>query len=84
VNGACAQVDAAWMRTVFQHQVGPMFQPTVCVAAMTGNVCAKGNELKVKAFPQALAWFLANRGFITGKKRRPCPRRANGGGGTGR
>lgn len=80
VNGACAgyvadaarigQVDAAWkvMRTAYQRQVDPMFQPTVCVAAVAGHTCPKGKEQKVSAFPQALAWFLANRDYITADK----------------
>lgn len=80
VNGGCAgyvadaarigQVDAAWkiMRTAYQRQVDPMFQPTVCAAAMTGKTCPTGKEQKIKSFPEALAWFLANQGYITAEK----------------
>lgn len=80
INGGCAgyvadaarigQVDAAWkiMRTAYQHQVDPMFQPTVCAAPMTADKCPVGKEQKIKTFPQALAWFLANQGYITAER----------------
>ncbi len=79
-NGACAgyvadaarigQADAAWrvMLGAYQHNPEEMWRPKVCAAATAGGACPKGKEQQFKDFPPALAWFLANGGYITAAK----------------
>lgn len=64
------RLDEAWsfMRTHYRND--DFDYPTVCRSEPTPDgLCARGETVQPKSYPEALAWFLFNTGYITDAQR---------------